>query len=224
MDSTKLCPGCGEMKPLSAFAKRSARPSGVQSRCRVCVSAKAKPHHRAKRDVPLTLSDLIDASPRFWKNVNRRSPSECWPWTTKHDGDGYGVMSVRYHPVRMHRMSWSLAHQRLIPQGMVVMHKCDNPICVNPSHLHLGTAGDNTRDMFAKGRESRGDRHWTRLHPEKMFRGEANHNARLTTMAVRDIRERTAQGAHRSELAREYGVTRQTIKQVVLRKSWAHVP
>jgi len=90
---------------------------------------------------------------RFWRKVKKGSPDECWLWTAGRAGSGYGQFYRRKNvPVGAHRFSWELAHGQPVPPGRMVMHLCDNPPCVNPAHLVVGTCQDNARDCAAKGR------------------------------------------------------------------------
>jgi hypothetical protein len=91
---------------------------------------------------------------RFWEKVDRRADDECWPWIAGTTVDGYGALAIgtpsrRY--VRAHRFSLML-HLGMFDRRLLVLHDCDNPSCVNPAHLRLGTQFDNMRDMSAKGR------------------------------------------------------------------------
>lgn len=103
------------------------------------------------------------------------SPSGCWIWTRcKNKPNGYGVATVRNKCVRAHRLSWEL-HNGKIPAGRLVLHHCDTPLCVNPSHLFLGTVRDNIEDKIAKGRQKRlklSDRDVVKLR--EMFRSGVN--------------------------------------------------
>ena len=100
----------------------------------------------------LLIGQGLSAEQRFWRFVERNTEG-CWSWTGSKD-EGYGRFGVDGRTVRAHRFSYEL-HHGPIPDGMVVMHKCDNPQCTNPGHLELGTLHDNALDMVAKGR------HWS---------------------------------------------------------------
>jgi hypothetical protein len=166
---------------------------------------------------------------------------------------GYGVFALRKkHLVRAHRWSWEIANKQRVPEGRWVLHRCDNPPCVRPDHLFLGDPKANIADMLAKGRgltgrkfpgkglkgdlnpshlhpetRARGERHGSRTHPEKFLGqsspGEANGNARLTEMAVRELRHLFAEGADREELASRYAITRSHVNRIVSGRSWGHL-
>jgi len=88
---------------------------------------------------------------RFWEKVAAGDPDECWEWQGSRHPFGYGTINVQRRPVTAHRIAYQFAHGD-VPAGLYVLHHCDNPPCVNPAHLFLGTAKDNTEDMMAKGR------------------------------------------------------------------------
>lgn len=108
----------------------------------------------------------IPLSERFWAKVDRRGADECWEWKASRRPGGYGQIqtsSTDRRPAIASRVSWEL-HNGPIPEGAAVMHRCDNPPCVNPAHLELGTRSANNRDMAEKGRHVGS----TRLTPDQV--------------------------------------------------------
>lgn len=108
---------------------------------------------------------------RFWNKVNNPgNGQDCWKWTACVDKDGYGkytnkkITNIR----QAHRLSWEF-YNGPIPQKLLVCHKCDNPSCVNPDHLYLGTNKDNMLDMKSKGRAAKGSNQGTSIFTEKII-------------------------------------------------------
>lgn len=101
--------------------------------------------------------DYTAIAARFWSKVDRKSAGECWPWIGRRDKDGYGRLMVNKRSIGAHRVSYRLAFGE-IPDGLQVRHDCDNPRCVNPDHLLIGTNQDNVYDSLL-----RGERFWKRL-------------------------------------------------------------
>lgn len=156
---------------------------------------------------------------RFWSHVDKSIPDGCWPWTGFVRPQGYGDFFTGGTPRhdRAHRVAWALANGP-IPDGLCVLHACDNRACCNPAHLWLGTYHDNNTDKVRKGRGF----HTT--HPDLVLRGERIGTARLTEEQVVEIRARYSQGGiTHQQLATEYGVARTTIGYAVRGIFWRHV-
>lgn len=143
---------------------------------------------------------------RFWSKVDRSG--DCWIWTGKLI-DGYGCFSITSRwSVLVHRLTFELTHGP-IPPGLLVCHTCDNPPCCNPAHLWAGTNADNMADSIAKGRRPR---------------GEQKHGAKLTESNILAIRAQyAAGGVTMQRIADQFGVTNQTISEIVHRQKWSHV-
>lgn len=159
---------------------------------------------------------------RFWPKVERSGIEQCWRWTATIQ-KGRGIFTINRDNKLAARVAYELT-KGPIPDGACVCHACDNPICVNPAHLFLGTRADNNADRDSKGRQARGGRHGFALHPETIARGERASKAKLTEDQVREIRERYASGTVTTRsLGEEYGVSHTSIRFVIRRKSWWHV-
>lgn len=174
---------------------------------------------------------------RFWSYVDKRGPDECWPWTAAVNSR-YGVFTIRTgYQFKAQRIAYFL-HYGEDPEPLLVCHHCDNPICCNGKHLFKGTCKDNVDDCVTKGRRAYGERHWTKIHPErlakgdrhwsvttpeKLARGEAHYSAKLTAKEVRKIRKLFATGVRYARLAEQFHVRRQSIRCIILGTTWKHV-
>ncbi len=139
---------------------------------------------------------------RYWPKVDRRAADECWEWKAKAvHSYGYGRMTAGRHVhLKAHQIGWALKNGP-IPEGMSILHRCDNPKCCNPDHLFLGTQLDNMGDAKRKGRMSK---------PPVRF-GEAHHNAKRRDDQIAAIR---ADKRSASKVALDYGVGASTIYRV----------
>ena len=159
---------------------------------------------------------------RFWSKVKKTNG--CWEWTAALAGEGYGTFQrgVR-DPIYAHRFAYIMTHGQ-IPNGKFVLHRCDNKICVRPSHLFLGTQKDNIVDAVSKGRMAVGNKNGSRLHPERLVRGERHPLVKLSERDVLHIRYLYANGGITMKiLGQQYGVTEVCIRSVITRRTWNHV-
>lgn len=142
---------------------------------------------------------------RFWSKVDRSGgPDACWEWQAGRRPGGYGSFGVQIDEWRTmalaHRVAWELTNGP-IPDGLWVLHRCDNPPCCNPAHLFLGTPKDNTQDAVYKGRMGK-----------------------LTAGQVIEMRELAAEGLTVYDLAERFRVTPAAVGQIVRGQSYSHIP
>lgn len=145
---------------------------------------------------------------RFWAKVDRRGPNECWPWTGHLNTYGYGDFTWGGNPRRQRlatRIIYSLMSPTADINGKQVCHSCDNPCCVNPAHLWLGTNAENMADKVAKGRQLAGERH---------------HQAKLTKEQALFI---FYSAAPTRQLAEQFGVSMGAIQAIRRGKQWSTV-
>ena len=149
----------------------------------------------------------IPPNKRFWRHVKKSST--CWIWTGGISA-GYGAFGLTPHKqIKAHRFAYNQS-KGIIPDGLLVCHKCDVRLCVRPSHLFLGTHKDNLQDASRKHR---------------LAVGEKNKSARLTDKDIRFIREnwKPYKVSHHA-LAKQFGVHDTTIQSIIYRKTWKHLP
>lgn len=138
------------------------------------------------------------------------SPDECWPWIGSRFIQGYGRICVGDKRIGAHRFAWEY-HFGPIQKGMYVCHRCDNPPCVNPSHLFLGTHDENMRDRDRKGRNVN-------------LRGEQHARSIYTDEIIRSMRREYDSGRmSQRALARKYNTYQGAICHIVNRRIWKHV-
>lgn len=189
-DHRKICPICGADYQMQAW-ERPGRFARRLTCGRKCASV--------MRTSPFAA--------RFASHTKRNPASGCLEWQSYTDSWGYGRISQGPNgEVLAHRVAFILAHGP-IPAGLYICHHCDNPKCVEPTHLYAGTAKDNTRDAVARHR-----------FPDR--KGGKNVRAKLTPDQIREIRLTRRKGA---VVAKEYGVHRGTITAIRSRRTWGHV-
>ena len=147
---------------------------------------------------------------RFRRYVEEHDGESCWGWLASHFPNGYGSFNPKGSArIGTHRFAYMLAHGiDSIPDGQSVLHRCDNPGCVRPDHLFLGSPADNMLDKVAKSRQSRGER---------------SRRTHLTAANVQEMRMRNANGESYAQLGRAFGITSVNVSMICRRKTWKHV-
>lgn len=189
----KICVKCGSEKDNSSFHKDNLRPDGLFPYCKDCRRVSKKP--RILRSADVVLSSYVV------------SKSGCWEWTgTTMQKEDYGIACHRGKRQRAHRLSY-MYHKGQIPEGLLICHTCDNPICINPDHLYAGTAKDNSADMVSRGRQNR-------------LKGEEAGQAKLTNIEVLAIR---SDNRRHKYIAKDYGIAVSTVSSIKQRTNWKHI-
>jgi len=148
---------------------------------------------------------------RFWAKVNKngtippRHPEldPCWEWMGGGNGQGSGQIRINYRQMSAHKVAWELTHG-IVPQGLWVLHKCENANCVNPRHLFLGTAKDNAEATIRKAR----------LRPDTMHSTSSKRH-HLTAAEIVELEVRHANGESQTALARDFKVSRVTVSNIL---------
>jgi hypothetical protein len=144
---------------------------------------------------------------KFWNQVDVGKNGACWIWKGKKE-QGYGKIYFKGKRRFAHRVAWELTNGS-IPEGLLVLHSCDEPACVNPAHLWLGTQADNMKDMREKGRD---------VH------GEQSPHSRLTEEQVKEILRIHGEGKlNMKEISKLVDVHYNTVRRIINREDWKHV-
>jgi len=144
----------------------------------------------------------------FFDNCIPEPNSGCWLWERAIQGDGYGIIWIGNKSYLAHRIAYQEVNGP-ITLGACVCHKCDNPICVNPDHLFLGSHLENMRDRAKKGRSRNGDR-----------KGEKHPLSKLRPEDIKNIRD---DERRHHLIAVDFGISRQTVSAIKSRKTWSHL-
>ena len=154
---------------------------------------------------------------RFWDKVSQTDG--CWNWTSYLNQHGYGKFLFHGKDVFAHRFSYFIHFGEIPNSHPCVCHRCDNPACVRPDHLWIGTHTQNIQDCLAKGR------HLSTTNPFGCHRGSSHSSAKLTDAQVTSIRSRYAEGSDTLQsLADEFSVHKSNIHCIVARSTWKHLP
>lgn len=161
---------------------------------------------------------------RFWGFVDKSG--DCWIWKGCKDRGGYGFFRYKGKSLRAHRVSFELCVGE-ISEGNYICHRCDNPKCVNPSHLFQGTCMDNWNDCVNKGRSKWKENHPFRENPNLMSRGESVNTSKLTedsakSLFIEYITTPKSYGKLK-RICEKYGITKSQVFNVLSGKSWSHL-
>jgi len=165
---------------------------------------------------------FADSSARFDAKV-KNAPSGCIEWTAATNPGGYGLFgekrSGKWKLILAHRFAWECVNGA-IPDGLFVLHHCDNRRCVNPSHLFVGTRQDNTDDMLSKNRQARGDA----VHPNGVLnKGSNNGMAVLSDSQIVEIRQLLADGVVQQQIAKRFRIDQSSVSRISTGARWAHL-
>lgn len=183
------CPTCSN--PFERFPSRIGRAKYCSKACR-----------NRGREKPV--------EEIFWSHVDIRNDEECWNWMASLDDHGYGQFGSKRlgGHFSSHRLSYILTNGP-IPDGLFVCHRCDNPKCINPKHLFLGTPLDNVKDMISKGRGR-----------YIITRGEDSHFAKISASDVIAIRQDPRPTA---EIAQDFNISLNQVRRIKSRENWSHI-
>lgn len=186
-------------------------------------SMKTSPFAISKEEI------LKRATKKFLANFDLGAPDECWNWKGPRQGNrDYGRLAYgkytgpNFFVMTAHRFSYEHFSGEKIPPGMCACHRCDNPACVNPNHLFLGTQTENQADKKAKGRISRGEKHSLTVKP-KAPRGSDNHASVLSEADIPKILEMRKRGNTHKEIAEHFGVAKSTIVAIFCGINWGYI-
>ena len=194
MKVRRLCPRCG----VGADDLGRSNPY-----CKPCRREHDKARGSRRGTKRLTIAE------RLVRYSQRNTITGCFEWTKSLDKYGYGKVSAHSKMVLAHRLAYEAFVGPL--NGMQVLHRCDNPRCINPEHLFLGTVADNARDMASKGRAY-------------MKPGELNPMVKLTEKDVVEIRRLVKSGVSMLDAAKRLSTSFSTVRSIIERRTWRHLP
>jgi len=194
----KTCPKCNSEKLTKFFSKNHKAPDGLAYYCKKCSSDCAK-DFRSK-----PLPNIKTTIKRFESKFEKSGSNDCWLWKSSINQNGYGVFGVGGKVLTASRVAYEL-YIGQIPTDKLVRHKCDNPPCVNPNHLELGTNLDNSGDM---------------VNRERVARGESSGLSKISETDVRNIIRLRSEGITQQAVGDMFGLSRSQISNIERGISW----
>ena len=217
---TLICQQCGKnydvmpyRKNITKYCSVNCRYPAITALCECCGKTyRIWPSRktRSKYCSKICQNGEQTFAQRFWKKVYIKSPQECWEWRRYINHGGYGVAGERRQGINTaHRIAYKLTYGD-IPNGMHVLHHCDNRSCVNPAHLFLGTNNDNIQDMVTKMRQAFGEKHPKhKLSEQDVITIRLLYHTTDTTY---------------NALATKFGISKETISGIIAGRIWKHLP
>lgn len=195
---------CGATKLVASYLLREGKTRSCGCLRREVAATAMRRHRLLARHIVLPIAE------RFWAKVEKAAPGvgvHCWVWTGFRNAKGYGHFGANGKRFIASRFAWAITYGP-IPVGLCVCHRCDNPPCVRPDHLFLGTISDNNQDAARKGRLKR----WQQ--------GENNGRAKLNLRQALEVQARALAGEKRQALADEFGVAEVTVRRIATGRTW----
>lgn len=191
----RTCKLCGAAFQVAPWRARQGEGLFCSKRCAGTFNRRTDP--------------LLDTAGRFWAKADRSGgPDACWNWQAGCYPAGYGIFSVtRRERKAAHRFAYELTYGP-VPDGAMVLHSCDNKLCVNPAHLRAGSATDNVRDAVERDRHARGER---------------NGGARLTEAQALEVLQLARSGVPTGEVAERFGISAIHVRSIARGLRWKHL-
>ncbi len=205
--------------PRKSARSRSA-PALAQADEKTCEQCQTAA--RAMNKLILRDELSLDFQKAFWSKTDCVEGGACWLWKAAKTTHGYGAVKIAGRVLFAHRVAYALIN-RSTPVDKLVCHSCDNPACINPLHLFLGSHADNSRDMRNKNRQAIGARNGTKTCPASIARGDKHGRSILSSEQVANIKRLLSAGETCRKIGSMFGVGRSTVGEIKRGRTWTHI-